>query len=666
MMLVLATLLPEMLEAQTRVPVFDATELREPTELGTIWLVHAGDDPSFAQPDFDDSKWTRFDSRLSIKKVVTGRPEVLWYRLHVKFAPDETGMALLEHQISRAFEVYLNGQRIIQSGQVAPFEPSTGVARIEKPIPDAIVKTGNMVIALRVHISRTEWDGDGPGFAAENLSLGKQGPLTEHLWLAVIVNDAVGWVISILGLGLAVVALALWFAQRQRLEYLWISLQFAPSAFLLPISLYETFHDVPVSLNLISHLLTMASVIFQILVFLAFLKAKPGRIGRILFVLAVVGLALSSIGQEQGVVSIGESVLIQIPLLILVSVVLPLALIVSWRTGNREAGILLIPIVLSCISIYMQVFIFVLYKVSATSELALRMGTLLASIKTGPFAVSLNEIGELLYIVSLAVIIVLRSTRMSRQQAVIAGELAAAQQVQQVLLPEKAETIPGFVVESVYEPAQQVGGDFFQILPTRDGGLLLVLGDVAGKGLPAAMLVSVMVGAIRTTASFSFAPDDMLSQLNERLIGRTNGAFSTALAAYITSDGNVTIANAGHLSPYLDGQEVELHPALPLGILSGAHYEKSYFQLAPGSRLTFYSDGVIEAKSTKGELFGFDRGREISTRPASAIAESAVRFGQTDDITVVAIQWLGSTAMASSAQAEGYPQGLPAQFGFPV
>jgi serine phosphatase RsbU (regulator of sigma subunit) len=284
----------------------------------------------------------------------------------------------------------------------------------------------------------------------------------------------------------------------------------------------------------------------------------------------------------------------------------------------------------------------------------------------GPFALSLNEIGELLYIVSLGMIIVLRSTRMSRQQAMIAGELAAAQQVQQVLLPEKAETIPGFVVESVYEPAQQVGGDFFQILPTRDGGMLLVVGDVAGKGLPAAMLVSVLVGAIRTAASYSFAPDEMLTQLNERLIGRTNGAFSTALAAHIAADGRVTIANAGHLSPYLDGDEVELQPALPLGILSGAHYEKSYLQLTPGNRLTFYSDGVIEAQNPKGELLGFDRARELSTQPASAIVETAVRFGQSDDITVVAIQWLGAAAMATPALSEGYPQSLPAPSGFRI
>jgi sigma-B regulation protein RsbU (phosphoserine phosphatase) len=97
-----------------------------------------------------------------------------------------------------------------------------------------------------------------------------------------------------------------------------------------------------------------------------------------------------------------------------------------------------------------------------------------------------------------------------------------------------------------------------------------VVGDVAGKGLPAAMLVSVLVGAIRGVAEFTKDPAELLSNLNERLVGRGGGGFSTALIARIGADGRVTIANAGHLSPYLDGREVELPGALPLGVANFA------------------------------------------------------------------------------------------------
>jgi hypothetical protein len=240
---------------------------------------------------------------------------------------------------------------------------------------------------------------------------------------------------------------------------------------------------------------------------------------------------------------------------------------------------------------------------------------------------------------------------MSRKQALLEGELAAAREVQQVILPERVEAVPGFNVDSVYQPARQVGGDFFQVLPAGQGGLLIVVGDVAGKGLPAAMLVSVLIGAIRGVAEYTKDPVEILGRLNERLLGRTQGGFSTALAARIAADGSVAIANAGHLSPYLDGQEIELQGALPLGIVKNAAYQVTHFHLPQGSRLTFYSDGVVEAQNEKGELFGFERGKAISTQPAAAIVEAARQFGQEDDITVVTIERLASGDGSTSPEA---------------
>jgi sigma-B regulation protein RsbU (phosphoserine phosphatase) len=139
-------------------------------------------------------------------------------------------------------------------------------------------------------------------------------------------------------------------------------------------------------------------------------------------------------------------------------------------------------------------------------------------------------------------------------------------------------------------------------------------------------------------AEYTKAPAELLANLNERLIGRTHGGFSTALVAHIAADGTTTIANAGHLSPYLDGVEISLPGALPLGIVSGTKYETMQVQLEPGSRLTFYSDGVVEAQKPDGELFGFDRAKAISTQPAGAIVEAAKEFGQEDDITVITIE----------------------------
>jgi serine phosphatase RsbU (regulator of sigma subunit) len=235
-----------------------------------------------------------------------------------------------------------------------------------------------------------------------------------------------------------------------------------------------------------------------------------------------------------------------------------------------------------------------------------------------------------------------RYIRTQAEKAVLEGEMAAAREIQEVILPASGEIFPGFRVEAVYQPAQQVGGDFFQISRVGNLGLLVVVGDVAGKGLPAALLVSMLVGSVRSVAEYSHDPSLILGKLNDRLMGRTHGGFCTALAAHIADDGQVTIANAGHLSPYLDGREIELTGAFPLGIVSGAEYSSTSFHFPPGSRLMFYSDGVVEATDADGGLFGFDGALAISTSSAAEIAKTAVAFGQTDDITVVTVERLAT------------------------
>ena len=231
-----------------------------------------------------------------------------------------------------------------------------------------------------------------------------------------------------------------------------------------------------------------------------------------------------------------------------------------------------------------------------------------------------------------------RRMRVTTEKTTLETEMAAAREVQRVIVPEKTEEFPGFRVDTAYIPAQQVGGDFFQILRDGDGGMLVVVGDVAGKGLPAAMLVSMLVGSIRTAAEDSHDPARMLGKLHDRLVGRAGGAVTTAIAAEIRRDGTVTIANAGHLPPYLDGKEIELAGTLPLGFDPGGQYLTTSFAMEPGSRLLFCTDGVVEATDRDGKLFGFDRTREISTKSAAEIGEAAVQFGQADDITVVAIE----------------------------
>ena len=258
-------------------------------------------------------------------------------------------------------------------------------------------------------------------------------------------------------------------------------------------------------------------------------------------------------------------------------------------------------------------------------------------------SITLNAAATILSLAIITVLLLGRFLRSQRQQEQLKQEIEQARQVQQVLIPEALPSVPGFALESEYRPAQQVGGDFFQILGGDDGSVLAVIGDVSGKGLKAAMLVSLIVGAIRNQMETNSDPLSMLESLNRRLIGRGN-AQATCLVLRIASDGEVTLANAGHLPPYLNGKEMVMEGALPLGVTARAEFSVMQFPLQPGDRLTLLTDGIVEAQSETRELFGFARTHELvqQDRPAAEIAAAAQSFGQNDDITVLRVEFTGA------------------------
>jgi len=234
--------------------------------------------------------------------------------------------------------------------------------------------------------------------------------------------------------------------------------------------------------------------------------------------------------------------------------------------------------------------------------------------------------------------------RQGLERKAIAQDLEQARVLQQRVLVPEVIASKYFTVETEYHPAQTVGGDFFQTLTRPDGNLLVVVGDVSGKGVSAAMLVAVLVGAIRERAEDSFDPASLLARLNRRLLGRSGGHFATCVAAEIAPDGAMRIANGGHIPPYLNGAEMEVEGSLPLGVVGEAEYIAQNFMLTPGDHLTFVTDGVVEATDAAKDLFGFERTREISGEPAAVIAERARSFGQVDDITVVGVAVVGVAA----------------------
>jgi sulfur transfer complex TusBCD TusB component (DsrH family) len=253
--------------------------------------------------------------------------------------------------------------------------------------------------------------------------------------------------------------------------------------------------------------------------------------------------------------------------------------------------------------------------------------------------ITLSETATLLMALAVALLLLRRLLRSVKAQRQLALDVKQAQEVQQVILAEAHMVVPGFTIESVYRPAREVGGDFFQIVPhDSDGSLLIVAGDVAGKGLPAGMMVALLVGVIRTVARFNPDPVVMLGELNQRLLGRGD-APATCLALRIAADGAVTLANAGHVPPYLNGEPLPMEGSLPLGIIAGAQPSVMHFWLKPDDKLVLTSDGIVEAMDPQGQLFGFERMASLLGEAVSAagIADAAQAFGQEDDISVISL-----------------------------
>ncbi|MBL8214025.1 MAG: serine/threonine-protein phosphatase [Bryobacterales bacterium] len=261
-----------------------------------------------------------------------------------------------------------------------------------------------------------------------------------------------------------------------------------------------------------------------------------------------------------------------------------------------------------------------------TGRLSLPFAPLAMGIPVQGGLLAWDQVARLLFGLLAGVFVIRRSRERRTEELRMRGELQAARTVQSILL---GQAMPAGV-EAVYVPANEVGGDFYYAAETPQGTLVLV-GDVSGKGLQAAMTVSAMVGTLRTVMAWE--PDAVLSQLNRAALG--SPGFVTC-CCLLVREHEVLVANAGHPAPYFDGVECVAESGLPLGVSADASWEPSTHPRP--SVITMVSDGVLEATNPNGELFGFDRALAISRKPPKEIAEAAQAWGQEDDITVVTVR----------------------------
>jgi hypothetical protein len=606
----------------------DATQWPSGTvDIDQGWKEQAGDNPAWAQPGFDDSQW----KTVELDDMGAAQPGWQWFRLRIKLAPGHRHVHLLFAGGVGTYQVYINGEKA-DGPEVLPFFEVKRPTEQVIPVPN---EATDLVLALRTRATKTYRYYHLPLFLTAEL--GTPGAIEDEraamesvrLYLAVP-SIVINLVVLLAGLA----ALALYRAQRGHAEYRWLGLYLLLLAISTMLGVGSETGLIPLAWNdFLGDPLIYAFTILQIEFTFSFAGQRVGRAWRVYEWLLPTPLLLFAV-MLIGNVSGNPYALVEAAMILPAALLLPVLLLIWYRRGNREAGWLILPSLL-------PVATAALFDVGFVAIYAGwdRLKFLDDPILVGPVALWLSDVGDFLFVLAIAVVMFFRFTRVSREQARTAAELEAARTIQRRLVPARVPQVAGYTLEAAYYPAQEVGGDFYQVLESGGGAPMVVVGDVSGKGLKAAMTSTLALGALQALAKENLGPAAVLTRLNRQLAETRDEGFITCVCARLSPNGQVTVANAGHLPPYHDGREIQLDPSLPLGIASDAEYAETTLTLALGDTLTFLSDGVVEARNASGELFGFERTAAISTQAAESIARAASTFGQEDDITVLTLQY---------------------------
>jgi hypothetical protein len=629
--------------------------------------------PLWAEPGFDDSNWETVDltPKQGAIDPIVGLPGYVpgwtskghpgywgyaWYRIRVRLAmqPGESLALGGPADVDDAYQAFANGHLLGSFGDFSASQPAVYFTQPRmfqvrlRPVTDAGSGAEPLSLAFRVWMEPNTLHEEpaAGGFHTAPLVGDAATVAAEYRirWLEIIRSDAIRPLQAALFLLLAVVAFSLRLFDRSDRVYLWMGavfLQIAAVNFLSFLSAWTQTMSIVVELVCVDVFLIPFGYLCWVMVWwIWFGLRRPTWTPRAAAILMLILMISTALGEDLFPTVVPQpvsAVFYYLSLAVLLAFFATLVgiVVLGIRQQGREGWLALPAVLLIGVSEFFDQLI-LLHIPTIWFPFGLQL--------------SLTDCADLFLAVVISLLLLRRLLNSVRRQRVMALDVKQAQEVQRVILPEARVLHPGLTIESVYRPAREVGGDFFQIIPhSMDGSLLIVAGDVAGKGLPAGMLVALLVGAIRSTVELNSDPEFVLSALNRRLMGRGDAA-ATCLAVRIAADGSVTLANAGHVPPYLNGVPVLMDGALPLGMMEGAEHSVMRFTLEPDDRLVLLSDGILEAMDADGQLFGFERIDELLRGKINAVemADAAQRFGQEDDISVISVT---STRMLEIATA---------------
>lgn len=614
--------------------------------------------PAWAEPGFNDAAWETVDltgAEASIDPIAgttgylpgwttkghAGYWGYAWYRIRVRvLAPAGIKLALAgPSDVDDVYQVFDNGAMVGAFGDFSGAEPSIFTTRPKMFSLAERNTAGDSIhtLAFRVYMepyTLNQLDDVGgfhnPPLLGEYSAVAAQNLVKwDELYRSYAGNLLEALFFTLLGL----VAISLMLFDRTDPVYLWIGALLLLTATSACISAVSTWTEwipyyitAPIRISVIVPLIYVGWVmVWRVW----FRLRRPRWVPWTLLVLLVLLIISTSLGQNLFFVLVPVGIAkvfhaVSLAVRVVIAAMLLWTVIQGILEQGLEGWIAIPPVLLAGVSEFSSELVYA-HIVNAWFPFG--------------FQFSVRQLANLFLVAALSLLLLRRLTKSIRLQRQMALDVKQAQEVQQVILPEQHAVLQGFNIESEYRPALEVGGDFFQIMPhPTDGSLLIVAGDVAGKGLKAGMLVALLVGAIRTAAEFDPDPSVVLEALNQRLLGRGE-AFATCLALRIGGDGDILLVNAGHPTPYLNGKPIDSAGSLPLGLIAHPDFSITRLQFQPHDQLIVLSDGIAEATDSNGDLFGFTRIEDLllNTQIAADIATAAQHFGQEDDISVISV-----------------------------
>jgi hypothetical protein len=622
------------------------------------WKFHVGDNSKWSDPNFDDGDWEVVDLGAKAGSIDpamgfegfapgwTGKGHpgyagYAWYRMRIRVTGADQPLALLAPtDVDDSYQLFINGHLIGEFGSFAGSVPTIYYSRpVKYAIPADVLQQspdGTMELAFRFYMAPRTLLQITPGGMHAPPIFGHASAITAAYHVAweeqlravssIVADSAMYFVFCFLVLILyffdRAEKILLWpisasFATALSLGILFFSLTTQWMSALLQAIVLSVLSPIALGLWLMTWLVYFGVAdkkwLRNIIVALIFWFGSTGLIFQLILLRGTVSHGVFAANTLNQFLSSAAAWALAITIAVL-----------GWRLPDRERP-----------ALFLALFFYTL----PTLEPVLRLLHVRTTWFPSGIPVVLSEFTDVGLLICFSVVLLRHFRNSQRKQQAMEQDVKQAREVQQVLIPEELPRIAGLTIESEYRPAREVGGDFFQIIPhASDGSVLIVVGDVTGKGLQAGMLVALIVGAIRAEAAHSNDPLTALNALNQRLCGRGQ-AHATGLALRVARDGAVALANAGHLPPYLNGKELPMEGALPLGMSPTAKFSLMHFQLTAGDRLLLMSDGVVEAQDKDGQLFGFERVNTLVRQPITAaeIAAAAQDFGQQDDILVLRI-----------------------------